>query len=195
MTANQPWSQPAGSYIPIVKIPPTSDELQTALHMLYEQYKQGEHVGGQSAFKYVIYELTGNIYEHSEFTAGYVMAQAYPKKKFMDICFFDNGIAIPGSFKKHGILFEHDANAIIDALKGRSTKDIDRGKGLGTSMKVLTEALGGEALIVSGAGLIHLDKSKVEGYILTEMHRLKGTLISARIPFPSEKVNIYEYVE
>ena len=39
-----------------------------------------------------------------------------------DYCFMDNGISIPGSFKKSNIPFKNDCDAIIQAVNGMSTK-------------------------------------------------------------------------
>ena len=195
MTSEAPWKQPQGSYISIAKIPPNPKELEKSLQTLYENYKQGKEVGGENAFKYVISELSDNIYEHSQFTEAFVVAQVYPKMDCMEICFLDNGITIPGNFEKHKISFSNDADAIVKALKGQSTKDQERGKGLGTSMKIISEALKGPALIISGLGAVSLKDSQVSPYIVSDLYILRGTLISARIPFPSKKVDIYGYVE
>ncbi len=197
MTAGPSQLPVTKSYIPIVKLPHVQDDVEKSLQNMYEKFKQGDTIGGRSAFKLVIHELVGNIYEHSRSTTSFVAAQAYPAKKYVELCLFDNGITIPGNFRQYGVPVENDTHAIMEALKGRSTKSQERGKGLGSSMKILTKGLKGEALIVSAAGMVSIEEAGLRGFILSNLYKLQGTLISARIPFPAkQKVNIYEgYLE
>lgn len=117
-------------------------------------------------YTYVIGELMDNIYQHSEFTYASVMAQKYGKKGFIELCFFDNGITIPGSFAKHGKAYPKDghAKAIYDAISGKSTEaDVGRGFGLSTNVDMFRD-IGGEVLIVSGNGAVYVNKLGLASY-------------------------------
>ena len=133
------------------------------------------------------------MYDHAEFNNALVMAQRYDKKKFLEITFFDDGITIPGSFSKKGLKFS-DSEALVQALNGLSAKSQERGYGLSSNLKILTRGLQGEMFIASGRGAIHITKNTPKLYKLQEEHRLEGTLISVRIPFPTPQVNIYEFI-
>jgi len=182
------------SYIPLVSLPRDREEANKILQRIYEMHNNGRDCGGENAFKYLIGEIVDNIYEHSEFDTSWVMAQAYGSMRFMDICFFDDGITINGCFKKHGMGFESDCQAIVEAINGASTKGDQRGFGLNTTMRIFTHGIKGQMLIVSGKGCVMFSKTKKRLYSLSKTYELGGTLVSVRIPYPSPEVNIYEYL-
>ena len=156
--------------------------------------KENAYGGGLNAFSYFIGELIDNIYEHSKFSTAYIMAQKYKKLKFIEICIIDNGISIPGSYEDKNLKLT-DVKALEEALKGLSTKSDERGYGLRTSLRLLTEGLSANCLIISrGAGLIK-DKNDTFIYELEELNSFSGTLISIRIPYIIKEVNIYDYIE
>lgn len=137
-----------------------------------------------NALKYIFHELITNVYDHSEFNNGFVIGQYYSKLNSTDYCFMDNGIGIPGSFKKSEISFKNDCDAIIQAVNGMSTKDngefIGRGTGLNSTINIVTQA-GGNVLIASGEGVAELTNEEV--YVKKIPGELiKGTLISLRVP-------------
>ncbi|MBS3058098.1 MAG: ATP-binding protein [Candidatus Diapherotrites archaeon] len=184
------------TYIPIINLPPKSLESESGklLGQIFKFYNNGKEYGGENAFKYLISELVDNIYQHSEFKNAFLMAQRYEKKGFMEICFFDDGITISGSFSKHGMVFE-DSDAILEAINGLSTKGKERGFGLGSNLKVFTQGLPGEMLIVSGKGAAFFKANEpTKLYILQDKYKLEGTLISVRIPYPVKEVDIYEFI-
>lgn len=184
-------------YCPIARLPPTEADAGPILQKLYKLQNNGKNCGGENAFKYIVGELVDNIYEHSKFTAAYIMAQNYSTKHFVEICFFDNGISIPGCFRKHGLKFK-DHEAIAEAVNGLSTKDIERGRGLGDTINILVKGLNGQILIATGKGALYLEeKNKTMhalSYMLTDDLALEGTLIGIRIPSPAKEVNIYDYI-
>jgi len=182
------------SYLPLVPLPRQRKSANGILQRIYEMHNHGRKCGGENAFKYLIGEIVDNVYEHSEFFNSWVMAQAYASKRFMDICFFDNGITINGCFRKHGIGCKDDCLAISEAINGVSTKGNERGFGLNTTMKIFTYGISGKMFVISGNGGIHFTKSQQQLYKLGEAYELKGTLVSVRIPYPSSEVNIYEYI-
>jgi hypothetical protein len=182
------------SYIPLVGLPRTEENREEILQGIFDLHDHGEQCGGQNAFKYLIQEISDNIYQHSEFTNALVMAQKYSTMGFMDICLFDDGITINGCFKKHKIYYIDDCQAIVEAVNGVSTKEGQRGYGLNTTMRIFTQGVKGEILIVSGKGLLSYRSDNEQTELLDSESVLKGTLVSVRIPYPSPEVNIYDYL-
>lgn len=182
------------SYLPMVPLPQNSNEANKILERIYEMHNHGQYCGGENAFKYLIGEIVDNVYEHSEFTDSFVIAQKYVQLGFMDVCFFDDGITINGSFRKHGIPFQSDCQAISKALNGASTKGEERGYGLCTTAEIYTKGVDGEMLIVSGKGAVECNNQQHQLYKLGKSYELEGTLVSVRMPYPAQEVDIYEYM-
>ncbi|MHA1290170.1 MAG: hypothetical protein ACTSPB_22545 [Candidatus Thorarchaeota archaeon] len=181
------------SYLPMVTLPPSIQDIGSILEPLFEILNHGSEMGGATPMKYLFGELTDNIYEHSEFKNGMVMAQRYDRKGFTDICFYDDGITINGSFRNDGMGFPNDVEAIARAINGLSTKSQERGYGLQSSVRLCTEGYQGCILVISGEGALYIDESDRKGYILPQIDRLDGTLISIRVPLQEREVDIYEY--
>jgi len=182
------------SYHPIAEIPLDAHQRERMLEPLYAF--ESDYIGGRNAFAYLIGELVDNVYQHSSFSTAYIMAQKYPKKRFIEISIIDNGISIHGAFKKAGFEFD-DTTALSEAIKGRSTKrDRERGFGLISSINLLTKGLDGECLIVSRkGGFIAKGEDKQTFYNMGEYHALNGTLICIRVSYITKTVNIYDYLE
>lgn len=178
-------------HIPLVVLPKDQKQSSAILEYIFQFNHNGDEYGGENAFKYLIEELVDNIYEHSQFTHALVMAQKYEKKNFVEISFFDDGISIPGSFENQGMKFE-DQQAIVKAVNGLSTKSEERGYGLNSNLKIFTQGLGGEILIVSRSGALHVSKKLQRLYNLRDINKLNGTLISIRIPYPTTKFDIFQ---
>jgi hypothetical protein len=189
------------SYVPNNFLPRNQSDADAILNRIMKLQNDGQGIGGQSAFAYLIGELTTNIYEHSEFRNAMVMAQRYEKKRFVEVTFYDDGITIPGSLRKAGFRYSEDLDAIKDAVNGRSSKEeYERGYGLGTNVRMCTEieGLGGKVLVVSGRGAFEyaLEKSEQHLYNLgTSPYSLDGTLISIRIPYQSKEASVYDFTE
>jgi len=182
------------SYLPMVPLPHDSNEAMRILERIYELHNHGRYCGGENAFKYLMGEIVDNVYEHSEFTDSFVIAQKYINRGFMDVCFFDNGITINGSFRKHGEPFESDSLAIGEALNGASTKGDERGYGLNTTARIYTEGIAGKILIVSGNGAVECYNQQQQSYQFGKAYQLEGTLVSVRMPYPAKEVNIYDFI-
>lgn len=182
-----------GSYVPIINLPKDREKANEFIELIYKLQEDNEY-GGKNAFNYFVSELVNNIYEHSRFTNAFIVAQKYPKMKFTEICIFDNGITIPGNFQQYKMIFQ-DFEAIGHAINGLSTKSKERGFGLGSSIRIFTEGLKGEILIVSRNGAIYIRPKEQKLFKLEDIHKLSGTLISVRIPYPSPKVDIYDYIQ
>jgi hypothetical protein len=123
------------------------------------------------------------------------MAQRYKQLKFTEVGIIDNGISIPGSYENKGLKFS-DIEALKEAVQeGLSTKSDERGYGLRTSLKILTQGLEADCFIVSrGAGLI-MNKYNTLFYEIEKNNIFNGTLISTRIPYKPRNVNIYDFIE
>ena len=187
------------SYCPMVSLPTQKDWAENALEPLYKVQDNGRYCGGENAFKYMIGELFDNIYQHSHFRHAFVTAQRYANLGFTEICVFDDGITIPGSFEKSDKeTIRPDVQAIAQALQGATTKDEDRGYGLGTCTNIATTALKGKLMVVSGSGLVHLAHG--QEHIFRDLSsdsklHLHGTLIGIRIPINEGNVDITKHLE
>lgn len=122
MTSRESTVRRYSSYIPIADLPSDRKEAENIIKRIYDLNSNGMEYGGENAFKYLIGEMVTNIYEHSMFNNALVMAQKYSKKKYVDVCFCDDGISIPGSFERAGMFFEDDFEAIGAAINGTSSK-------------------------------------------------------------------------
>lgn len=159
--------------------------------------------GGSYTLLHLFSELTNNIYNHTPFeeelaSQGYTYAQEYPRERKLDLCVMDDGLGIPGRFRKSGIPFEDDCHAIEIAISNHSTisdnKD-ERGNGLWSTLKLVVEANKGQALIVSGQGCLHiLKKNKYKYYPLDNKNIFNGTLISLRLN-NNEVQNFHDWIE
>ena len=158
--------------------------------------------GGSYTLHYIFTELTNNIYNHTPFeeelaSQGYTYAQEYPNQRKLDLCVMDDGLGIPGRFKKSGINFDDDCNAIEMAISNNSTVSDDkeeRGNGLWSTIRLTVEGNNGEVLIVSGQGGLHIIKNRYKYFMLENKDIFKGTLISMRFN-KSEVQNFYDYID
>ncbi len=180
-----------------VKLKPNKDPT-TGLNTLYKLQNAQCECGGENAFKLLIGELVDNIYQHSQFTNALIMGQKYQEKQFVEITFFDNGITIPGSYKKQGLTLT-DNEAIYEATQGLSTKGEDRGRGLPYTIGVVTRGLGGEILIASGKAAIYQSLNlqpigRTLSFEFVKEPPFKGTLIGIRIPFSTKTIDYRKFV-
>lgn len=162
---------------------------ETALHMAesidYDTY------GGYLTVFHICNELINNIYNHTPMEKGlanygYTYSQLYPFERKLDICVLDDGLSIPGKFEKNNIHFEDDCDAICKAINGMTTaKDKDfesRGNGLWSTIKLVVEGNGGNVLLVSRNGCLHIrSKDSFKYYHLDNSSIFKGTLVSVRL--------------
>jgi len=81
-TILNPSNRTDKTYVPCRMLTPedTSDRDQILQQIL--GLTDGSY-GGINALNYLLYELTNNIYEHSEFDKAFIMAQRYPKKDLL----------------------------------------------------------------------------------------------------------------
>lgn len=184
------------SYLPIINFSSDRNELQSTIRerllskinsliknnlTLDEKY--------EAAVSYLISEITDNIIEHSGKDRGWLMVQYYPNPEYLDICIIDTGKSILGSYSDHGIeKATNDSEALDFALKGISTKSIERGTGLRTSNAISSLGLQGDFALFSGNALFY------KGQILTIPVSWPGTFVAMRIKKGIENFSIYTYV-
>ena len=153
-----------------------------------------------NGFKYMIDETLDNITEHSESDRGYIFAQAYPTKGFLDVCIADRGVSLLGSYEKlpdNEIL--SDMEAIKAANRGLSSKNLpdaeNRGFGIRTSKQMLIQGLGGQYLMISGSSLYIKTRNLDSFYSMPHGLRWNGTIVALRIPYHSDTFNYIDYIE
>ena len=153
-----------------------------------------------NGLKYMIDETLDNITEHSESDRGYIFAQAYPRKGYLDVCIADRGVTLLGSYQKlSDNEIASDMEAIKAANRGLSSKNLpdaeNRGFGIRTSKQMLIQGLGGQYLMLSG-GCLYIKSSNIDSfYSLPDGLRWNGTIVALRIPYNSPTFNYIEYIE
>lgn len=76
----------------------------------------GNIPGSTSAIYYPISEITTNIFDHSQSDTGWILAQWYPKKKFLDLCIVDRGRGLTATYHDELGLNQTDEESIKKAL-------------------------------------------------------------------------------
>lgn len=192
------------SYIPVISFPAfanrASDKdliLSTVENLLCRQLGIENNV--LNGIKYILGEMVDNITEHSESERGYIFAQSYPTKGYIDLCIADEGITLNGSFNKAGIEVSNDVEAMQAANKGVSSKNLpnaeNRGYGIYTSKKMLIKGLEGQYMMMSGSAL-YLYSSSTEKIIeLPGALRWDGTVIALRLPYQNKNFQYTLYFE
>lgn len=153
-----------------------------------------------NGLKYMVEETLDNITEHSESERGYLIAQAYPKKGFLDICMADCGVTLLGSYTKlSDNEIATDLEAIKAANRGISSKNLpdaeNRGFGIKTSKQMLIDGLEGQYLMISGGCLYFKRPGFDSFYSMPDGLRWNGTIVAMRIPYHSSTFNYINYIE
>lgn len=194
---------PSQKFIPIYKfsasktneksIADKSDILKNLLRICL--IKLGSPDGLVSALNLAIDEIISNIEDHSDSKYGWINAQYYPNLKYLDICIVDTGITIKGKYKKAGMIFENDLEALKKALEGESSKpEKIRGSGLPTFTKMITKGLKGEIVIISGDAIVYASKAK-DPVVQKLSIRWGGTIVAMRIPKNLSRVDYTNFIE
>ena len=192
------------TYIPIIGFPAKNncDDKEEILSVVENLIIRQSNIQSNVAngLRYMISETIDNITEHSESDKGYICAQAYPERGYLDICIADKGITLYGSYKKLvDIEIENDLEAIEAANRGISSKNLpnaeNRGYGIYTSKKMLVEGLNGQYMIVSGESGYMKSRSVDVFFNLPEGLRWNGTIIAFRIPYNVPKFYYVNYFE
>lgn len=191
-------TQKLKSYIPISILKMTSPERREKLETLFLEmvFKiLAPNQGAMNAIYYPVSELVGNIFEHSKENEAYVLGQFYPKKNYLDMCIVDCGRGLAKTYLEEKHLNFKDDTAIVQALKGNSTKaDTERGYGIRTSRKVICEGLKGEFAFISGQAVFLSFNNEEYMLILPQFH-WQGVIVAYRIPKPEQSIDICPYIE
>lgn len=143
--------------------------------------------------------MVDNITEHSESERGYIFAQSYPAKGYVDLCIADEGITLTGSFKKAGIEISSDVEAMQAANKGVSSKNLpdaeNRGYGIYTTKNMLITGLNGQYMMMSGSALYLKDRQFDNIIELPGGLKWNGTVIALRIPYQNKDFVYTKYFE
>ncbi|WP_405306291.1 ATP-binding protein [Methanobrevibacter sp.] len=172
-----------------------SDEIEEYLSEFIEESIEllPRDMDYQSVY-FLLYEILINVYKHSKFHNAYLQIIIHNKEN-IDICIFDNGIGIPGSFKEASMESDNDCEAIYDAINGKTTdkeKFVIHGMGLNTTSRLTTLGFDGEVLIASGSGVCEITKEGAKPYL--NSHEITGTFVILRIK--NKKIdNIYDYLK
>lgn len=193
------------TYIPIVSFPTTRDSddekdaiLSTVESIIERQLGLTSNIA--IGLKYMLGESIDNIIQHANSEHGYIFAQSYPGKGYLDICIADSGITLLGSYQTlPDNEIESDLEAIQAANRGISTKNLpnaeNRGYGIITSKKMLIDGLGGTFVMMSGNAL-HLYNSLDRRFVETpENIRWNGTIIALRVPYMNKDFQYINYIE
>lgn len=140
----------------------------------------------RQALMYIIDETVNNVLHHSDDERGYLLAQYYPTKGYLDLVIADIGNTVLQTYQKLDKYSHIDTHklAMEAAMAGKSTKslDVDRGFGISTSKKMLTKGLHGKYFLYSGHVYnIHTEEQNVVT-ALPEHVFWQGAYACMRIP-------------
>ncbi len=181
---------------------PDSREDSDDLDFLTNYMMNLEHnYGGYFAMRIIISELANNVYDHSrsgnEDLQSYIFSNLDEETNKLDICVVDDGVSIPGLFEISNVDFDNDCHAIEKAIGVFSTipnSQFERGNGLWTIIRLVVEGNGGELLLISRAGCLHIFGENYRYYLLSDEHIFNGTLVCVRLN-DYEVQNIYDLIE
>lgn len=172
------------NYLPVINFSASRKKAETKIreNMLSKvnsllEYNLKLNTNYKTAISYIISEITDNIIDHSGVSRGWLSAQYYPAKKFLDICIIDTGKTILGSYKDNNIAgINDDFQAIEKAISGVSTKDKERGFGMRTSKNMIEKGLKGKFILISGGAMLFNDE------LIKFPVKWQGTILALRIP-------------
>jgi len=188
------------SYIPITVLKQEAGATRDKLETLFQEKISeilGNIKGAESAISYPITELVTNIFEHSKKDVGFICAQIYPSKQYLDICIVDCGRGFAKTYKEERGIQLSDGEALIAAMEGKSTKpdpENKRGTGIRTSKDIICKGLKtGKFILISGSMGLVID-SNTENLVSFPQFYWQGTIVAFRIPKPSNPIDIYKFI-
>lgn len=154
------------------------------------------------AISYFLSELAANVEDHADAEEFWLLAQYEKEKEILDICLLDCGVGIPATLKSAGIQFVDDGEAVLKAMQGWSSKNIDglrgaqRGTGLKTTIRLITRSpLRGEFLLLSQRGGHWLSADGRSNQFRLNGWGWDGTIAWIRIRKPATPFKWFEYIE
>ncbi len=155
------------------------------------------------AISYLFDELICNIQQHAQVTTGFAYADYNKECDCIDICLADLGVTIYGSYVQSGKFLEYIGNNAAEALNmakdGYSTKNRpdaeNRGYGISSNVKMITEGLNGTFAMLSGNALMINLRGEMQVASLPVEIEWPGTCIIIRIPLDeANNFNLYDYI-
>lgn len=155
------------------------------------------------AISYLFDELICNIQQHAQVATGFVYADYNKECDCIDICLADQGVTIYGSYVQSGKYLDYIGDNAAEALNmakdGYSTKNRpdaeNRGYGISSNVKMITEGLNGTFAMLSGNALMINLRGNMQVASLPEEMEWSGTCIMIRIPLNcSNSFNLYDYI-
>ena len=195
------------NYIPLCSFSMTDENKDAFCSIARNIIVRQTHVGASvtTPVSYFLSELIDNIYEHSGSPNGYLFSQYLEHEQCINLCIADNGITIPGNYKRAELYQQEIDNDPAEALRlaneGRSTKNRpeteNRGYGISTSKRMLVEGLGGSFFMLSGSAFHRYERQSLNYYAnISHFFRWDGTLILLRVPINAPKgFNYINYLE
>ena len=184
----------------LIRLPEDRTHRLDMNEILHATQTRADLFGGENAFMFVVGELVDNWNQHSQSKNSYILARSLADLRCSELSIIDDGITVGGSFRKAGMEVENDMLAVKRAVGGLSSKSREeRGYGLYSTLRILTEGLHGTVLVVSGGGALERTRTSTGKIIQKTYHLggsicgLEGTLVSARMPMPAPKLDIYDY--
>lgn len=142
-------------------------------------------------------ELIDNIREHAYSDNCFINLQIY-KGGYLALSLADKGTTIPQSYRNSGFKLKNDSEAFEFILSGiSSTKDSTRGYGLNSNVQIISEALKGSIVIVSGKGLLLKNSEDKPVIYDLEDNKLafEGTIVNMFFKIPKKKIeNMYKFL-
>lgn len=149
----------------------------------------------KNVFRFILHEAIDNIYDHSKFKNAYCLAKS--NDNMIEFCLIDDGISFQNSFENNKIDFSDDCDAILKAINGKSTKQIDgyltRGYGLNNIVSLLNDSKG-SILIASRLGIICIENNKVYKRLIENKY-IEGSLIAFRFDSNHDFRNFFELID
>lgn len=147
--------------------------------------------------RYLLGEMECNIQQHAQAKNDWLYINYNQSKQTIDVVVADDGISIYGSYLTNNMhtdeLTEGDASAIDLAQSGYSTKNRpsaeNRGFGISSNVKIVTEVLKGIFAIVSGRALFLKTENYTKLIDLPNNVEWKGTIVLVRFPLPNNNFN------
>lgn len=155
----------------------------------------------EQALRLFIGEVTANLQDHANANRFWIMASMQKSTGDIELCFVDDGVGIPGSYKNK-VAFADDIDAIRKAMQGFSSKPdprgtfTERGYGLRKSASLITQSdIRGEFVLISGgAGFLARCGEDPVAFTLDEA-RWQGTIVMGHFRKPASRIDVYRYIE
>lgn len=192
-------------FIPLIKFPSilSKDDkkdviISTIDNLITRQADINKNVS--IGIKYIISEIIDNITQHANSQSGYILTKINKEDSYIDICIADMGIGLLNSYINTGdIDITTDLEAIQAANRGISTKNLpnaeNRGYGIITSKKMLSEGLNGNFFMMSGNSIHFFNRNTQKFIIIPNRVKWQGTLIGLRVPYINPDFNYVNFIE